>query len=183
MRIFVGLELPEAISEQLLGLRCDIEAARWHSAKQLHLTLHFLGELSQEQLQRAQEAVAAVDSCCLELRLEGVGCFGSGSSRGALWAGVSPLQPVSALHRDLGEALQGRGFTPERRPFAPHITLARLKAPAAVDDFLQEHQALRSEPFLLDQVSIFSSSPGPQGSDYEVLHRYPLKCPGRSTAS
>jgi RNA 2',3'-cyclic 3'-phosphodiesterase len=99
----------------------------------LHLTLYFLGELNAPRLQSARQAADAVRGRALRLAIDQAGVFRH--SR-ILWCG--PSQTPAALSQLVGaltQALVSQGFTPESRPFRPHITLARRYPGTAVPDW------------------------------------------------
>jgi 2'-5' RNA ligase len=96
----------------------------------MHLTLAFLGGLDDDQLAAAMAAVdeTAVAASPFTLRIEGLGTFGPPYAPRVVWAGLGgDVRALMAVQRRLAHALEARGFPPEERPFAPHLTLARLK--------------------------------------------------------
>ena len=108
----------------------------------IHLTLAFLGELSDEQLVEAIHAAeeAAHKATPFEYRLKGLGIFGSPQQPRVIWMGVEDLpsgkvqgSPLQQVHRVLSKELELRGFEVEKRPFSPHLTLARIKQPLSPD--------------------------------------------------
>lgn len=93
------------------------------AAEKLHMTLHFLGACSDEQQACYVQAVSAVECEPFELQLD---CLGGRARSGIQWLTAS--QPPAALSRlveTLAEALAPCDYTPEKRPFLPHVTLAR----------------------------------------------------------
>ena len=99
-----------------------------------------------------------------DMRVAGVGRFEQRSS-GALWAGVEPKTAVAALAAKVERVCQQIGLEPERRAFFPHITLARWKGRRSREfaDFLERNRALRSDPFLVTQFTLFESRLSPSG--------------------
>ncbi|HEV2236938.1 MAG TPA: RNA 2',3'-cyclic phosphodiesterase [Ktedonobacterales bacterium] len=135
-RTFVAIELSEParthLRDTIVRLRRAIPAARWVDPAGLHLTLAFLGELDDARL--AEVAPAAAEAAAgvapFTLNVGALGTFGRPRAPRVIWAGVSgELRPLGALHRRLGDALARRGFALEARPYAPHLTLARVATP------------------------------------------------------
>jgi 2'-5' RNA ligase len=133
-RTFLAIELPDdvraALRSELARLRRLLPAIHWAGADSLHLTLAFLGELADEQLAAATDAAAQVAPAHRPIRLEiaGRGTFGSPWAPRVVWAGIGgQTQQLAALHAALAGALTARGFALDSRPFAPHLTLARIK--------------------------------------------------------
>lgn len=175
MRLFVGLSLPHAVADSLLGLMGGVPGARWQHRDQLHLTLRFIGETDGVTAERIHDALGAIRHPALSLQLRGVGCFG-GRVPHALWAGVANPEPVLHLNHTTESALQRVGLSAEVRKFVPHVTLARLTASprTRVLQYLSMCAAYESDHFDVAQMVLFSSNPGAQGSVYMQEAVYPL---------
>lgn len=145
-RTFIALELNEAL-QQFLGdiisqISQELPDLRWVNPNGIHLTLAFLGELNDEQLVEAIHAAeaAAQKATPFKYRLKGLGIFGSVRHPRVIWMGVEDLpsgkvqgSPLQHVHRVLTKELELRGFELEKRPFSPHLTLARIKQPLTLD--------------------------------------------------
>jgi 2'-5' RNA ligase len=135
-RTFVAIELGDEarthLAREIGRLGRALPGVRWADPANLHLTLAFLGDLDGEQLAAvgaaADEAALAVKPFTVEVA--GLGSFGLSHAPRVLWVGLSGnLQRLDQLYEALAAALEARGFPREARPFAPHLTVARLKAP------------------------------------------------------
>lgn len=176
-RLFVAIDPPEDVAEELaLDLCGGLPGARWHLPEELHLTLRFLGEVDGLVYRDADAALAEIAGDPFELTLSGVGHFPLRGEPRTLWVGVAPCPELVALRRRVDRAMVQAGLPPERRKFSPHVTLARLDgAPAnRVGRFLAEHALLRSRPFLVDAMHLYSSRLHPKGSRYTLEQSYPL---------
>lgn len=175
IRLFVALEIPEAIRQRLVLLQGGVPGARWQDTEQMHLTLRFVGEVDEDVGHDIDDALAMVRAPSFPLEIAGVGEFGGKIPR-ALWAGVRPNEALLHLQRKIETALQRLGLPAEERKFSPHITLARLKnAPRAkVIEFLTHHALFASGPFPVDRFALFSSELGSNGSVYHVERTYAL---------
>lgn len=176
-RIFVGLSLPEAVRTPLgeyLG-RCAQLAPeqRWAPAANLHLTLHFLGWASPDEVARVAEALAAVRRPAFSLRLGGLGRFGSPARPRVLWLGVgaSGREPLSALAADVAAACARAGLPGDERPYRPHLTLCRVR-PGATLPALAEPPPLPA--WVAGSFVLFESRSGPRGAVYTPLREFPL---------
>src|SRR6266487_2886942 len=156
-RTFIALELNEALQRFLGGIISQISQElpdlRWVDPTGIHLTLAFLGELSDDQLAAAIGASeeAAQKAIPFEYRLKGLGIFGSTHQPRVIWMGVEDLpsgkiqgSPLQQLHRVLTRKLELRGFEIEKRPFSPHLTLARIKQPLSPDEQQRLQRLLHS---------------------------------------
>lgn len=175
-RLFVALRPPKAIRGRLLGAMGGVPGARWQDDAQLHLTLRYIGEVEPHAAEDVALVLGSVRHAPVELRLDGCGVFDDSRGRpNAIWADVSPREPLAALHRKVDAAIVRAGLEPERRAYLPHITLARMSGSAGpVDCWLAEHAALASEPFAIDAMVLYESRLGHGGASYEPVARYPL---------
>ncbi|ASS98495.1 MULTISPECIES: RNA 2',3'-cyclic phosphodiesterase [Geobacillus] len=99
----------------------------WVHEQDYHITLAFLGDVPLEKMAPLGEAMTAVAARCapFSLALAGLGTFGERTSPRIFWQGVETEAQLHALRRDVYEACMKLGFSLDRRPFAPHITIAR----------------------------------------------------------
>ena len=175
IRLFVALDLPEAVRERLAALQGGVPGARWSGAEQMHLTLRFIGEVPENVARDIDDALATIRAASFSLELSGVGEFGGKKPR-ALWAGVKSSEALLHLQRKVETALQRIGLDPEPRKYSPHITLARLKAAPRdkVLQFLTHGSLFVAGPFPVNQFVLFSSHLSQSGSIYNVERIYRL---------
>jgi 2'-5' RNA ligase len=176
MRLFVALDLPETVKEQLRLISCGLPGARWVQSEQLHLTLRFIGEADGSELQEIRESLAFVRCRAFSLCVQGVGFFPPRQEPHTLWAGVENSEPLLHLYQKIESALKRIGLEPEQRKFAPHITLARLHhtQPDRMGSFLEQHSLLSVPPFQANSFRLYRSILGSEGSRYYVEEEYPL---------
>lgn len=175
-RLFLGFELPESITDQLLAVGVPLAGARWQRADQLHLTLRFLGEVDEAGSRQIIAALSELDAAAPVIRLQGAGYFGGTQRPYALWASVAPEEPLIQLRDTVDQLLIPLALQPDRHSgFKPHVTLARIRGgDASASQFAGELVGLNSGYFRLNAVSLFLSRQTAQGSAYSVLHRFPL---------
>ena len=174
-RLFVAIRPPEAVRDLLIDAMDERADFRWQDDEQLHLTLRFIGEVERPVAEDLAAALAQVRSERFRARIYGVGRFEQRSA-GALWAGVEPKAPLAALAAKIERACQQLGLEAERRAFHPHITVARWKGRRTreVQDFLEHHSRLKSEPFEVTEFILFESRLSRHGAHYEEVARYEL---------
>jgi RNA 2',3'-cyclic 3'-phosphodiesterase len=174
-RLFVAIRPPAAIRAILLGAMGGISGARWQSEDQLHLTLRFIGAVDRHLAGDIHAALGAVHQPGFEIALNGIGAFDRRGWPDAVWAGVSPHEPLKALHKKVDAALTRVGVAPDQRAFLPHITLARLKrSSGTVGNLLEDAGGLTSPPFRVDHFGLFESMLTPDGAVYSLVERYRL---------
>ncbi len=127
IRLFVGLQLPEAVRERLAGLAHPLPRARWVARDNLHLTLRFIGAVDGAAAADIDDALARIAVPSFEITIAGDGQFDSRGRARALWAGVERSETLRALYGKIEQALKRAGQPPEGRRFSPHVTLARLR--------------------------------------------------------
>ena len=168
-RTFIALEMDESL-QGLLGdiirkMAQELPNLRWVDPVGIHLTLAFLGELNDEQLEEVMAAAedAAHRASPFSYRLSGLGVFGSPRQPRVIWVGIEESSGrLVRLHRILNKELERRGFEVDTRPFSPHLTLSRVKAPLKPD----EQQRLQR---LLASLQIAKSSPLPHVQHLNVM--------------
>jgi len=175
LRLFVGIEFPPELKLELSLLCSGVPGARWVDPGNLHLTLRFIGEITEDLAADVDEALAELTARRLTLQLAGTGVFG-GNKPHALWVGVERHPDLVRLRDKIEQALIRTGLAPEQRRFAPHVTLARLRdAPLdRLGDYLAAHGQFRARPLPVDHFSLIASFPTKAGSVYEDQADYPL---------
>ena len=117
-------EPPPSISDTILATMGGVTNARWQNRAQLHITLRYVGEVDRHMANDLADVLSTLDSEALSFRLEGVGQFDDNGTPIALWAGVSPYTPLTALHKKIDRCCQTIGLHTEHRAYLPHITVA-----------------------------------------------------------
>jgi 2'-5' RNA ligase len=128
VRLFVGIDVPEAVGDALVrAAPGPAPGIRSVGKRDLHLTLHFIGKGDEG---RVQEALESIRAAAFSLEVTGLGQFKMRGGRRILWAGVGLTPDLLRLHRQVGSALAETGFEAEVRAYRPHVTLARVGRPA-----------------------------------------------------
>ncbi len=176
-RIFVAVDLPEPILEELATLHGGVPGARWQEDDRLHLTLRFIGEVDGHDYRDIVDALDGVRTAPFPLQLEGVGYFPPRGPMRVLWAGVARSPELKALRDEVERCVVGAGVEPERRKFHPHITVARLKDPPThkVARWLEAHALFRPPEFRVDAFHIVTSRLYPDGARYSIEETYELE--------
>jgi 2'-5' RNA ligase len=177
VRLFVALDLPEryvrplaAWSAEEFGAHPDLRLLRPES---LHVTLVFLGYQYEKDVERIIELTFAEPFAPCELRPEGVTPVPRGRPRLFALDLTDPDEALAPWQAALADRLHGaRLYEPEKRPFWPHVTLARAKrgkVPKGLDPPPLPRE-LR-QPFRAGEITLYRSTLRPQGAVYEPLAR------------
>jgi 2'-5' RNA ligase len=183
MRIFVGIQLAEAVREsiaaELRPFKATANSIRWTESRNVHLTLKFIGEASAAKTEAIAQALLAapIPVAPFKLKVRGFGKFPAGDDLHIIWAGVEDDPALQELFAAIEAALAPLGIARETRPFNPHITLGRNKARynfKALFDLLAAKADIFLAEFPVASFQLFSSQLTPSGPLYKVLKEIPL---------
>ena len=183
MRCFVAVDLDPALRGPLLRLLQELprtRAVRWCAENQLHVTLKFLGEVSDAQIPRINDALANASSHIepFYIRLGGLGCFPSPRNPRVLWAGIEdPGGGCAGWMAAADPLLSELGFERETRAYTPHVTLGRSKGRGGgevIQEVLGRAANLPGSEMTVEQVVLFESRLLPRGAQYIPVSKLPL---------
>lgn len=183
-RMFCAVALPEEVRSRaaahIKALRERAQQARasWPGAESLHITLKFLGDIETARVNSLSAAAARASEEVepFELAIDGAGAFPPRGTPRVLWLGVSDAAgKLAQLQQRLEAECASEGFAREaRKSFHPHLTIARLRAPAGASLLASAHQELgfASMPFMVNELLVIRSQLGPGGSRYTEISRH-----------
>jgi 2'-5' RNA ligase len=165
-RLFVAIDLPDSTRQLLADLDPHIRGVRWTEPAQMHLTLGFFGDVSEDVELKLREKLGAVEFGAFFLSINGVGTFSSKGAPKIIWIGVGKAHPhLFQIHKRVQEAALAVGIEPELRPWHPHITMARCSDVFAqtLRKFLQSNAELDVGMIRVDAFHLYSSRLTPAG--------------------
>ncbi len=184
MRLFVAIEIPSEIRLKLerrtIAARPSLPKARWVKPQAMHLTLVFLGDTDDERLPALHRELGSAFAAGepMTLTVVGTGAFPPRGRKRVLWVGVDADGDLGGLQARVAEAVErAAGIEVERRPYHPHLTLARCKPPwppAAAERLATELGGAPVASFSADRGSLIASELLPSGARYRTLESYPL---------
>ena len=185
MRLFVALEIPSAVRENLAALIGELRAAdalasrnkaRWVRAENLHVTLKFIGNVDAGKLDAIRAALAEVRcDAPVELRFRGLGFFPNNRRPRVLWAGVEDSPNLAELAGEIDARLTKLGIPRETRDFAAHLTLARFDPPGISETLraaAQKNAAREFGSVRTGEFHLFESKTRPTGAEYTRLSSF-----------
>jgi RNA 2',3'-cyclic 3'-phosphodiesterase len=183
LRLFCALELPEEVraraAEHIERLRSRVPEVRasWERAEKMHITLKFLGEIRAEQVEAVTLAAtrAARQAHPFKLACARAGAFPPRGNPRVLWLGLEDSgDALAQLQNRLEEECEAAGFARAERPFHPHLTVARIRAPQGARQLVQAHQQMGFEAieFAVTDLVVMRSELGPGGSRYTEMSRH-----------
>jgi 2'-5' RNA ligase len=184
LRSFVAVPLPAAIQAEVsraaASLARDLPGVKWSKKPQnLHVTVKFLGPVAVERIDalgvELGTAFAQVPRFSFELR--GFGAFPSDRHARIVFAGIDDGEGKLAAVAETVEAVAGKlGFAREERAFTAHVTVGRCEKRGGVDAraALAPLSSLSFGNVQLDEIHVYESQLGGEGSTYALRCRAPL---------
>jgi 2'-5' RNA ligase len=181
-RAFISVDLPplpriEALARDLHAASRDLKVV---SVEHLHLTLKFLGETEEglvpEIVSAMRETSASIPP--FTVRVHGTGAFPSLARPSVLWVGLQGAEPLARMAKSLDADLAALGFEPERRPWSPHITLARVRGGRRLDTvpaLLRAHETDDFGEARVEELRLKKSVLQPGGPEYTTVEAVRLE--------
>jgi 2'-5' RNA ligase len=183
IRSFIAIDLPPKIQKRLknvskqLQSRLESVPVRWVPVENIHLTLKFLGDVSESNLEVLKDVLQTVVSGhqTFEISVGGLGAFPKAKRPRVIWIGVEAPQDLSAVQHGIEAETTRLGYAPEKRPFSPHLTLARISRNANSRDIRQVAEVLNSSKVgylgvaRIQAVQVYRSDLQPGGAVYSGL--------------
>jgi len=191
IRAFIAIPLTREVHQQLglfiqsHGLANRDAGFRPVKPENIHLTLKFLGDVKAASLPAISEHL---DRLTVTLKQTSITISGLGAFPGwfkqprVIWVGVQPVEPIQRMSEQIEKAISALGFPAERKPFSPHLTLARVNQQVAGQRYQEVITRLRNlQPapvfgdMVADKIILFKSDLQPSGPVYSILSAHRLK--------
>lgn len=175
IRTFIAIELDPGFREKIQELQnrfSDFDL-KFVDSKIVHITLKFLGDISESKIPALSAALDSISCEPFEARVGGIGVFPKPSNPKVLWLGATGN--FRALHDDVENLLKPFKFEKDNREFTAHATLARVKSldrdqKIAFTDIFKELRDIELGSMRVNKVFLKKSTLTPQGPIYETLH-------------
>lgn len=182
MRLFTAIDITPEILLRLERLQSSLRPeafVKWSPLDNFHITTKFIGEWPEsrlDELYASLEAIAPREP--FDVELKDLGWFPNERSPRVLWVGVHGNSALENLAHATEDCLTKIGIARDERPFAPHLTLARIKHPVPLDrlrERVREMQSVSLGAFTVTRFALFRSDPGSNFSVYRKLRTYPFQ--------
>lgn len=183
-RIFIAIELSESIRQRLERIQSELKKidadVKWVNPKTIHLTLKFLGDVPQNDLDKVCAAIeeGLKNFSKFKFQINNLGCFPPRGSPKIIWAGVDA---GSDLLRQIAETLSARVSMfcekNDDKEFSAHITLGRVRSNKNVirlADLIKTAPLKFSETQSVDHITLFKSDLTPSGPNYSIIQTFEL---------
>jgi 2'-5' RNA ligase len=177
MRIFTAITLPATVKEFIWKTfqdqRNSYTGIKWVEQENLHLTLRFFGDVSEETLRLIQRVTREVAQTCapFDASLGSSGCFPERGSPRVLWVGLETgKEAFLSVGAALDRAYRNAGLGGADKKLSPHITVARVKQRGTPRRLGEEIRSLTfpAEDFRISSIDVYESKLRPQGPLYRV---------------
>lgn len=181
LRLFFAVELNSELRQALSQLIDELKQepwghrVRWVHPENLHVTLRFLGTTNSEKIselaRHAHNAINKIEP--FPLQLHNIRFFPSPTAPRAIAADIIPTSELFELANALEEVASNLGFTPETKPYLPHLTLGRIIHHHAPN--LREELNLNTSPMIVNEIVLFNSKKTEYSQSYTPLEYISLQ--------
>lgn len=174
MRLFIAADTDEAVQEYLSGLqkKLDFSSGKYTLAHSFHITLKFLGDVSQEDSNLIIKELENLTFEKFKLMLDRLGAFPGNPDPKVIWAGIEKSEPLMALQQDIEKSLEKFSFKKDHG-FFPHMTLCRvsyIKDKEMIADFLST--SIEKISFEVSSFILFESTLTSHGPVYKKIREF-----------
>ena len=173
-RVFAAIDISEEVREEVRNYIEDLRSGfdgvpvKCEKQEKLHITVKFAGSVDEYQLNTFSERIRAVTKSLepFQIRIAGTGAFVKRRGPSVLWLGTTIV--------DASDPFEVLGRLNEKRPFRPHLTIARIKDPKKAADLIRKHKSseFESPQYEVSEIVLYESALLPTGSVYTRLARF-----------
>jgi len=188
VRAFVAIDLPIKIHQCLekisndLKLRLSGIPIRWVPVQNIHLTLKFLGDVSENNIEVLTQIlkVEAQAQTPFEISIGGIGAFPKMKRPRVIWTGIEAPPELLSLQRGIDTQTARLGYPRDKRPFSAHLTLGRVSRNINLQDLQYVGDVLTNLKIgfigvaMVTQIHLYRSELKPSGAVYSKLYTAPF---------
>ena len=181
LRLFTGIAAPPEINSSLdefVRRLKPLARIRWSPASNFHITTKFIGAWTEERLEQLKAALAAMPRAGgFRILIRGFGFYPNPRNARIFWTGIEAGGQLTELAARTDAVCGGLGIAVEKKPYSPHLTLARIDDPkglAPLQNALARETEIEFGEFNARSFHLYLSKPGRGGSVYTFLAEFPL---------
>lgn len=173
MRAFIAIQLPKKVREECIKVQekiKDLIKAKFVEEENIHITLKFLGDISESSVKKISKILKDLDFKPFKLELFRLGVFPSEKFIRVVWIGVRPEEKLLELQKKIDDSLTTLGFKKEKK-FEGHITIARVKFVKNKEEFVKKLREMKPKNigFEVKSFELKKSTLTEKGPIYETL--------------
>ena len=188
LRTFIAIDFSPEIIRKISGIikyfktKTPAGALKWVAPENLHLTIKFLGEVPEGNLDKIKALInqTLVDTQAFGIGVEGLGMYPSAQKPRVIWLGIKGGEPIIKIHERLDSQLENLDIRPDNRGFSPHLTIARVRRNTdretvkVIGETLSAYKVDSLGVCTIDHVVLYKSDLTPKGPIYTELLSSPL---------
>jgi len=184
MRCFIAINIGDSLKKDIGsaigGLISGKGDVKWVPPENLHVTLKFLGDISDDAVQKVKDHLSAISKRHgpFEVRLHGVGVFPDRKRPRVVWIDILNVDQLIILQDEVEQYAVTSGVIRDSRPFSAHLTIGRIRSLSDRDTFFSAMETLRDRDFgniVVNKISFMKSDLKPAGAQYSIVAEFPLK--------
>lgn len=172
-RCFIALEIGEKAKKQCENVISILKEsgflAKWVEKENLHITLFFLGEITDEEIKEVTALLEKLDHLSFQLFIDKVGFFQKNGKPTTIWLGIEKSKPIQEVYSIMRSKLENIFNIKFREKYSPHLTLGRIKH--TPEDWMQKLKKMTVETVEIGEIvfSLKRSTLTKEGPIYETL--------------
>lgn len=175
--------MSENIKYAIAGIieKCGLNSkgVRWVPAKNIHLTLKFLGDVKEDLIPEIEKRLAliCINNRIFDINIRGTGAFPNFKYPNILWIGIDESSDLKRLYEDIEESMFELGFDKEDRKFSPHLTIGRVKDRKGIEPAIKELYTFKDTFFGITEVNeviLMRSVLKPTSAEYSKIAGFKL---------
>lgn len=180
MRAFIAIELSEEIRDALAQIQSHLKYSgadvKWVEKDNIHLTLKFLGEITEEKCEKIKSILDTIGKSAkpFEISIKDIGAFPKIDYPRVIWVGLDKgVKESTEIAGKIDEELSKIGFEKDSRPFTAHLTIGRVRSSKNKDALREKivNYGLSTMNYgLINHITLFQSKLSPKGPTYIKLH-------------
>jgi len=183
MRSFIAINLNDSLRNEIDRATADLKSGGWDvnwvPTANLHITLKFLGEVSDNTVAQIGETLSSNVSHheSFALHFKGVGIFPDKRRPRVIWIDILESEELVRLQKAVAHSLSTKGFQEEDRPFSPHLTIGRIRSSRGKESLLRALETLKDKDFGnigVNKISLMKSDLRPGGAQYAAIAEFNL---------
>lgn len=183
LRLFISVNITDSHIKSTIAdvqKQCAFKGVKLVDPELFHFSLHFLGDTSESLIPELKKIIDSIKIAPFSVSLDGIGVFPALQNIKVIWAGVSTgSNELQLIKKQLDDPLEQLGFKIEKRPFTPHLTIARVKFidPAhksTLQKIILENKSKKIGNQQVLSIHLMQSILKPEGPSYQSLFQHDL---------
>ena len=184
IRAFIAIKIDnlnkQKISSLISQLKKSDTAIKWASENQMHLTLKFLGDIKESDVENCSNSLKSIadNSNAFSIKFSKIGGFPNIQKPRVIWLGIDKgAEELKLLNNKIENDFEKLGFQKEKREYSAHLTLGRVKSLKNIQNLtkiISEINLDLQDEIKINKIILFQSTLTSKGAIYTPLSEYPI---------